>query len=278
MAAAALLTASQSAAQSRPAPNADQRGCVQRVLLPDSVWVRPLNRPDKILAQTAAGAWRPSNGQFGGGTVAFAVRGIHCGGGDTLIAQNASGYTAIILPTDAELNDQVYGINQWLLARGPARIAIGRLHSGAVLAIGQAGEFDDSIAVSQRAGDAADAKAARAAAAAEAIVERAAAAKDAAQRKVRAAAEDRRRVAETEQRRATYAKLGWSAHDIDNILQRKVTIGMTSSMVTAAWGKPTEVNRTVTAASNSEQWVYGSGDYVYVENGRVTAIQSRGTP
>lgn len=41
------------------------------------------------------------------------------------------------------------------------------------------------------------------------------------------------------------------------------------------WGRPESINRTVTASGKREQWVYGSGRYVYLENGRVTAISSR---
>lgn len=51
-------------------------------------------------------------------------------------------------------------------------------------------------------------------------------------------------------------------------------IGMTADQLLASsWGKPDSVNRTTTAYSVSEQWVYMFG-YVYVENGIVTAIQN----
>lgn len=38
------------------------------------------------------------------------------------------------------------------------------------------------------------------------------------------------------------------------------------------WGKPQSVNSTTTSNGTREQWVYSSG-YLYVENGRVVAIQ-----
>lgn len=41
------------------------------------------------------------------------------------------------------------------------------------------------------------------------------------------------------------------------------------------WGRPESVNRTVTRHGTREQWVYGDGRYIYLENGRVTAISSR---
>lgn len=53
-----------------------------------------------------------------------------------------------------------------------------------------------------------------------------------------------------------------------------ISIGMTASEVeNSYWGKPTKVNKTTTANSVSEQWVYSSGKYVYLENGIVNAIQ-----
>lgn len=51
-------------------------------------------------------------------------------------------------------------------------------------------------------------------------------------------------------------------------------IGMTKAQaLKSCWGKPESVNRTTTAYSVSEQWVYGYGSYLYFTNGRLTAIQ-----
>jgi hypothetical protein len=53
-----------------------------------------------------------------------------------------------------------------------------------------------------------------------------------------------------------------------------VSIGMTQEEVIASsWGKPNSINRTVTASSNSEQWVYPGG-YLYFENGLLTTVQN----
>ena len=53
-----------------------------------------------------------------------------------------------------------------------------------------------------------------------------------------------------------------------------ISIGMTANEVeNSQWGTPNKVNRTTTANSVSEQWVYGSGRYVYIDNGIVSAIQ-----
>ena len=55
-----------------------------------------------------------------------------------------------------------------------------------------------------------------------------------------------------------------------------VHIGMTAKQVLeeSNWGKPKRVNRTTTARGTSEQWVYGDGNYLYFENGVLTAIQN----
>lgn len=51
-------------------------------------------------------------------------------------------------------------------------------------------------------------------------------------------------------------------------------IGMTSNEVlNTKWGKPKDINKTTTAYGVSEQWVYSSGKYIYLNNDIVTAIQ-----
>lgn len=54
----------------------------------------------------------------------------------------------------------------------------------------------------------------------------------------------------------------------------EIIVGMTAQQVRQAWGEPDSINRTQSGAGTSEQWVYGLGYYVYLENGRVTAIQT----
>lgn len=55
-----------------------------------------------------------------------------------------------------------------------------------------------------------------------------------------------------------------------------VKIGMTQEdvLMKTHWGKPHSINRTTTASGTSEQWVYGSGNYLYFTNGKLTAIQN----
>jgi hypothetical protein len=54
-----------------------------------------------------------------------------------------------------------------------------------------------------------------------------------------------------------------------------VSIGMTAAQVRkSVWGEPLSINRTTGTYGVHEQWVYGGGNYVYLKNGRVTAIQN----
>ncbi len=65
-----------------------------------------------------------------------------------------------------------------------------------------------------------------------------------------------------------------SGEDRQRVIEGKIWVGASSEIVTASWGPPEDVNRTTTAAGTREQWVYGIGTYVYLEDGRVTAIQN----
>lgn len=54
-----------------------------------------------------------------------------------------------------------------------------------------------------------------------------------------------------------------------------VRIGMTPDQVRAStWGKPLHVNRTTTSSGTQEQWVYAGDNYLYFDNGRLSAIQN----
>nr|PZN59644.1 MAG: hypothetical protein DIU58_17700 [Sphaerobacter thermophilus] len=87
----------------------------------------------------------------------------------------------------------------------------------------------------------------------------------------RAAAERARREAERAARIRSY---GWPAHFAEAVIARRVMIGMTAEMVREAWGRPERINETITASGRFEQWVYGLGEYIYLENGVVTTIQT----
>lgn len=66
----------------------------------------------------------------------------------------------------------------------------------------------------------------------------------------------------------------WPKNVWDAIENGKVFIGMSADQATLSWGKPKEVNRTVTARGAEEQWVYGDSNFLYVNNGKVTAVQN----
>lgn len=52
-------------------------------------------------------------------------------------------------------------------------------------------------------------------------------------------------------------------------------IGMTAAeALKSSWGVPEEVNRTITANGTQEQWVYRDGNYLYFDDGILTAIQN----
>lgn len=57
-----------------------------------------------------------------------------------------------------------------------------------------------------------------------------------------------------------------------DILSGKIWIGMSKEMLLESWGRPKDINRTVTSTNVREQWVYES-QYVYLENNIVTAWQ-----
>lgn len=60
----------------------------------------------------------------------------------------------------------------------------------------------------------------------------------------------------------------WSA-----IEDGRVFVGMTAEQARMGWGSPIEINTTVTEGGKHEQWVYPGRNFIYVENGRVTAAQ-----
>lgn len=41
-----------------------------------------------------------------------------------------------------------------------------------------------------------------------------------------------------------------------------------------AWGEPSSINKTTGSWGTHEQWVYGSGNYLYFEGNKLTAIQN----
>ncbi|MDP4085799.1 MAG: hypothetical protein Q8934_14430 [Bacillota bacterium] len=62
--------------------------------------------------------------------------------------------------------------------------------------------------------------------------------------------------------------------DIQAVNKPEPSIGMTADEVrNSTWGKPMDINKTITVYDVDEQWVYKGDRYIYLEDGIVTAIQ-----
>lgn len=70
--------------------------------------------------------------------------------------------------------------------------------------------------------------------------------------------------------RLTY---NWTPEVWSAIEESRVFAGMTAEQALMSWGKPIQVRTTMTEAVRHEQWVYPH-NFLYVDNGRVTAIQT----
>ncbi len=57
------------------------------------------------------------------------------------------------------------------------------------------------------------------------------------------------------------------------IAEKQVMIGMTREQVIRSWGEPEKVNTTINARGTSEQFVYGDGQYLYLDDGLLRSIQ-----
>lgn len=55
------------------------------------------------------------------------------------------------------------------------------------------------------------------------------------------------------------------------LMNKEVRIGMEAEQVSRLCGKPKKINESVSARTKREQWVYGSGIYLYFENGVLTS-------
>jgi len=85
---------------------------------------------------------------------------------------------------------------------------------------------------------------------------------DAELQKLKTIADDKRSAVAVAQARAAAKKSG-------------VSVGMTKEQVVgSSWGRPEKINTTSTATRNREQWVYGSGNYLYFEHDTLVSIQT----
>ncbi len=69
-------------------------------------------------------------------------------------------------------------------------------------------------------------------------------------------------------------QLSPSDDELKKMKEGNIWIGATSEHLLLSWGTPVDINSTLTATSQKEQWVYSSGNYVYLTNGLVSAIQN----
>jgi len=66
---------------------------------------------------------------------------------------------------------------------------------------------------------------------------------------------------------------GWKKTECVGIAEKGIWVGMDVIQLKASWGNPNSIGKTSTAFGTTEQWVYGIGRYVYVQNLRVTGWQ-----
>lgn len=137
-----------------------------------------------------------------------------------------------------------------------------------------------------------EADATKARAAKEALAAKAKAAKVAVEAKKQAAAEalaEKKRQAQEDRERAQvaaeqrrqrrknprlYALMDKYGEELGrNLYERRVGVGTTEAQMRDALGRPERINRTTNSFGTTEQWVYGIGFYVYMQNGICTTIQ-----
>jgi hypothetical protein len=59
-----------------------------------------------------------------------------------------------------------------------------------------------------------------------------------------------------------------------SVINKVIEMGMNAFEVECSWGKPEDINRTVSGSNVHEQWVYSGGElYVYLDNGIVVSWQ-----
>lgn len=80
--------------------------------------------------------------------------------------------------------------------------------------------------------------------------------------------------AAAERKKAADAKAAADKSDLAKRRKEGINIGMTrEDVLKSNWGRPERVNTTVTTRGTREQWVYGGSQYLYFDNGILTAVQ-----
>ena len=70
-----------------------------------------------------------------------------------------------------------------------------------------------------------------------------------------------------------FIDLGTPRDELDGIATSKIWVGMSYIELVYSVGFPDHINSTTTAAGTSQQWVYGTSLYAYVEGGKVISYQ-----
>lgn len=65
----------------------------------------------------------------------------------------------------------------------------------------------------------------------------------------------------------------WPNGDVSSTACGAVRIGMTAEVMRESWGRPNSINSSTYSFGVREQWVYGSGRYVYLDDGVVSSYQ-----
>lgn len=88
-------------------------------------------------------------------------------------------------------------------------------------------------------------------------------------------AQEMKRLAEESARRTDYIAANPSrpAKILECVRRRQVCPGMTAEELELSWGRPESKNKSGGTFGLHEQWVYGLGRYVYLQNGTVTSWQ-----
>ncbi len=62
--------------------------------------------------------------------------------------------------------------------------------------------------------------------------------------------------------------------DWESVKKKTVGVGTSSCAAIAAWGRPEKINTTSHSNFTREQWVYSSGNYLYIEDEKVRSMQT----
>ena len=65
---------------------------------------------------------------------------------------------------------------------------------------------------------------------------------------------------------------GIDGHHLTLIQDGRAVIGMSTCAAIGSWGKPERVNRSTYSFGVREQWVYGDGNYLFFDDGKLSSV------